>query len=111
VQKQLLAQNPSDQLQVYAVWLPMLWSDAREKWDGTTMPDARVTHFWDGDTQVGQWFARHVDGYEGTAWDVYYLYGPDTTWETVPSPLVGSGGTVYGEREKLEKQIRTLLDK
>ena len=75
------------------------------------MPDARVTHFWDGDTQVGQWFAKEVDGYEGVAWDVYYLYGPDATWETVPSPLVGLGGTIYGERDELEKQIRALLDK
>ena len=111
MQKQLLAQNPSDQLQVYAVWLPMLWSDAREKWDGTTMPDARVTHFWDGELKAGQWFAKEVDGYEGIAWDVYYLYGPDATWESVPSPLLGSGQTIYAEREKLKTEVQTVLDK
>ena len=89
----------------------MLWGDAREKWNGNTMPDTRVTHFWDGDLQVGQWFAKEVDGYEGVAWDVYYLYGPDATWEAVPSALVGSGSTIYGERETLEMQVRTLLEK
>ena len=57
------------------------------------------------------WFASEVDGYEGLSWDMYYLYGPDAIWETVPAPLVSSGGTIYDEREKLEKQILTLLDR
>jgi hypothetical protein len=111
VQNQLLAQYPSDSLRVYAVWLPMLWSDAREMWNGTTMPDARVTHFWDGEYKVGSWFAQHVDGYEGIAWDTYYLYGPNAIWETTPSPLIGSGGTIYGEREALKMRVITLLEK
>jgi hypothetical protein len=109
VQKQLLAKNPSTSLQVYAVWLPMLGGDARDTWNGNTMPDTRVTHYWDGNLQVGQWFSKNVNGYDGVAWDVYYLYGPDATWETVPTSLVGSGVTIYGERETLEKQVRTLL--
>lgn len=109
MQTQLLAQNPSDSVRVYAVWLPMLWGDAREKWNGTTMPDTRVIHFWDGERRVGQWFAEHVDGYDGIAWDTYYLYGPDAVWETSPSPLVGSGRTIYAERETLEMQIRMLF--
>ena len=75
------------------------------------MPDSRVIHFWDGDLQVGQWFAKQVDGFEGISWDTYYLYGPDATWEAVPSPLVGSGGTIYGERETLEMQVHALLEK
>jgi len=111
VQKQLLAQNPSTPLRVYTVWLPMLWGDSREMWNGTTMPDTRVTHFWDGEHVVGQWFVKEVDGYEGISWDSYYLYGPDAIWKTVPSPLVSSGGTIYGERETLEKQVHTLLEK
>ena len=111
MQNQLLGQYPSEELRVYAVWLPMLWSDAREKWNGTTMADARVTHFWDGALLTGQWFAKQVDGYDGAAWDVYYLYGPDAVWETIPSPLVGSGGTIYRERETLEMQMRSLLGK
>jgi hypothetical protein len=111
VQTQLLAQYPSAKLRVYAVWLPMLWSDARELWNGTNMPDPRVMHFWDSDRKIGQWFAEQVEGYEGIAWDAYYLYGPDAVWETTPTPLVGSGGTIYAEREVLEMQVRTLLGK
>ena len=75
------------------------------------MPDVRVLHFWDGEREVGQWFAKHVDGYDGITWDTYYLYGPDAVWETTPSPLVSSGSTIYSERETLEMQLRMLLRK
>lgn len=109
MQSQLLAQYPSKQLQVYAVWLPMLGGDGREDWNGSTMPDSRVTHFWDGDLHVGRWFAKNVDGYDGVAWDIYYLFGPDAKWETIPSPFVGSGVTIYAERAQLQEQIITLL--
>jgi hypothetical protein len=111
VQNQLLAQLPSDQLRVYAVWLPMLWGDAREKWDGNIMSDPRVTHFWDGDTQVGEWFAEKVEGYRRVSWDVYYLYGPDAKWESVPSPLAAMGGTIYGERQTLKVKLNELVEK
>ena len=111
MQTQLLAQLPSDQLRVYAVWLPMLWGDARDKWNGNTMPDARVIHFWDSEMQVGEWFAEEVEGYRGVSWDTYFLYGPDSKWETVPSALVSSGGTIYGERNTLKMQVSTLLEK
>ena len=88
----------------------MLAGDAREKWNGTTMPDMRVMHFWDGELNVGQWFAEHVEGYRGVSWDTYYLYGPEANWETIPSHLEGSGGTIYAERETLKEQLITLLD-
>jgi len=45
------------------------------------------------------------------AWDVYYLYDPDATWETVPGPLISSGGTIYRERQTLKMKISTLLGK
>jgi hypothetical protein len=76
VQKQLLDQYPSEQVRVYAVWLPMLAGDSREEWNGTTMPDARATHFWDGELQIGEWFAKQVDGYDGVAWIFIISLGP-----------------------------------
>ena len=99
----------SDNLKVYTVWLVMLGGDSRDDWDIRSMPDPRVMHFWDGEYIVGQWFAKQVDGYEGIAWDIYYLYGPDATWDSVPSPLIGSGSTIYGERETLKMQLSTLM--
>jgi hypothetical protein len=41
---------------------------------------------------------------------MYYLYGPDAVWDAVPSPLVGSGGSIYAERESLRIEIDTLMD-
>jgi hypothetical protein len=75
------------------------------------MIDTRVMHFWDDERVIGQWIAKEIDGYEGISWDTYYLFGPDATWETIPSPMMGSGGTIYGEREALKAQIDTLLEK
>ena len=89
----------------------MLWLDSRDRWNGLTMPDLRVTHYWDGGRLVGRWFSAQVDGSDGVAWDTYYLYGPGAVWETVPTPLVASGGPIYADRETLEKQVRTLLSK
>jgi hypothetical protein len=80
-------------------------------WHGTTMPDTRVTHYWDGKRVIGQWFAKQVDGYDGVSWDVYYLYGPDATWETVPSPLAGSDGPIFYKQSALKEQMSILLEK
>jgi hypothetical protein len=109
VQTQLLKDYPSEQVRVYAVWLQMLPTITRDKWDATIMPDRRVKHFWDGELEVARWFARQVDGYEGVSWDMYYLYGPEAVWKAVPETLLGSGGTIYRERETLRTQVKMLL--
>jgi hypothetical protein len=36
---------------------------------------------------------------------------PEAAWEEIPSPRAGSGGTIYGERETLEMQVRALVEK
>ena len=110
MQTQLLSQEPSDSLRVYAIWLPMLWGDSRSRWDGRTMSDSRVAHYCDQSRVVGEWFAQEVDGYSGIAWNVYYLYGPDATWGELPGPLVASGRTIYSERQALGAGIQYLLD-
>ena len=88
----------------------MMGGDAREEWDGSTMPDSRVNHFWDGKLYAGRWLAKNVNGYEGIAWDIYYLFGPDAVWENIRSAFVGSGQTIYGEREQLRSQITPLME-
>jgi hypothetical protein len=87
----------------------MLWSDARSFWDGRTLPDPRVTHYWDGDRRIGRWFAQNVDRYEGVSWDAYYLYGANAQWDEVPTGLVASGSTVYSERSFLGTRVDSLL--
>lgn len=87
----------------------MLWTDARATWNGMTMSDNRVKHFWDGNALIGKWFAEEIEGYRGIVWDVYYLFGPDATWNEIPSAMIGSGGTIYDERETLKRLVGTLL--
>ena len=89
----------------------MYAANTREQWDETLMPDPRVKHFWDGELAVSHWFAKEVDGYDGVSWDMYYLYGPEAVWKTVPAPLIVSGGTILRERETLRAQVSALLGK
>jgi hypothetical protein len=42
---------------------------------------------------------------------MYYLYGPEAVWETIPAPLISSGGTIYRERETLRADAGALLEK
>ena len=109
MQTQLLDQRPSAALNVYAVWVPLPLSVSRDKWDPANMPDARVTQYWDGEHIISRWFANQIDGYDGISWGFYYLYGPDAVWETLPSPLIGSGGIVFRDREKLKRNVLQLL--
>jgi hypothetical protein len=46
---------------------------------------------------------------ERVAWDVYFLYGPDATWDQLPGPLVGSGATVYEKSHALRAQVQALV--
>jgi hypothetical protein len=98
-------------MRVYAVWIPLPVSMTRDAWDAANLSDVRVRQFWDLDLVTSRWFASQVDGYDGISWDFYYLYGPDATWGTIPSPLAGTGGTIYAERFSLEKQVLSLLGK
>ena len=83
----------------------------RDKWDDATLTDDRVREYWDVDLGISRWFASQVDGIHGLSWDMYYLYGPDAVWDTVPLPLVGSGGTIIAERDSLAAEVEMLLDK
>lgn len=109
MQESISAKYPSDDLRVYTVWLTLPMGGIRELWDDSIMPDPRTLHFWDTEAVTGRWFAREGDGYNGLAWDVYYLYGPEAEWDTIPTPLVASGGPVIAERHAIEAQVEVLL--
>jgi hypothetical protein len=104
-----LTAHPNAPVKVYAVWLPVLWTDSREHWNGNSMPDPRVLHFWDGEMVVGQWFAEHVEGFEGIVWDAFYVFGPEATWQEIPAPRAASGGTIYGQRDLLAAQLYSVI--
>ena len=92
------------------MWFNTLPGDAREKWDATLMPDPRVTQFWDDEKLAGQFFADQEGFIFGSiAYDIYYLYGPESRWDFKPSSLVSSGYTVMAKRNQLKEDIGRLL--
>ena len=105
---------PDADLKVYAIWFDVLTGDDRSKWDSTLLNDERVTELWDAEGELGDWFPRQ-DAYSDVvhgplAWDIFFLYGGDATWEGVPLPLVESGSTIIGSRDKLKESILPLID-
>jgi hypothetical protein len=110
VQREILEQNPTSNLRVYAVWVPFL-SGTQQAADVSqrVLPDSRVIDYWDGAAATSKWFAENVEHTAFPVWDVYYLYGPDATWTDVPEPLVSSGGPVIGRSADLSAAITPLL--
>lgn len=109
MQREVLQKHPTSELRVYAVWLPMLPADARTRWPNAILSDGRVAHFWDGERQVSRWFAESL-GFPGRfAWDVYYLYGPETLWGHTPRPPVDSGCPIVLRSGGLASSVQTLL--
>ena len=91
---------------MYTVWFNMLFGDARDRWDGDSVTDPRVRHFWDEQKTVGNWFSANVTHNPGTTWDFYALYGPDATGLTLP---VSYGGTIISQTTRLRTSIEPLL--
>ena len=84
----------------------MLFGDSRDRWDGDGMTDPRVSHFWDEQKVVGNWFSANVRHNRGTTWDFYALYAPGDTSLATP---VSSGGTIITHRNQLRAAISPML--
>ena len=105
---------PEAKLKVYAIWFDVLAGDDRSKWDSTLLSDARVTELWDAEGELGNWFPQQ-DEYAGIvrgplAWDIFFLYGGNATWEEVPQPLVKSGSTIIASSRELKESILLLIE-
>ena len=101
-----MAKNANPKLRVYTVWFNMLYGDSRDRWDGDGMTDARVTHFWDEQKTVGNWFSANVTHNPGTTWDFYAVYGPNA--DSLMTP-VSSGGPIISRTTRLRTSIEPLL--
>ncbi len=74
-------------LRVYAVWVPILWSDWRFAVSRATtrLPDARVSHYWDAAGTLVKAYSRILRLSEGRpAWDVYLVFDRDAEWKDEP---------------------------
>lgn len=103
---------------VYAVWVPILPSDAKLTVGRATksLADPRVLHYWDGENVLSKAFAP-VLGIEGDAWDIYLLYDKDAEWkDTPPKPVywqeqLGISDETKLDAPKLAAEIDKLLAK
>jgi hypothetical protein len=104
VRDTILEREPSENLRIYAVWLNQRVTDERNEIDESILADPRVRQYWDGEGITGTYFAE-TDlgglGYSGFVYDVFYVFGPDATWDPQPAPLAGSGTPVLYEGDKL----------
>lgn len=110
--REFLAQHPSADLHVFAVWLPMLATDARSEWDESVLADERVTHYWDGERIAGTWLAeRDVGelGASGIVWDAFIVFGPEAGWGSEPGPVRRAGAPVIDHAAELREALLPLL--
>ena len=87
----VLEQVESDDLAVFAVWMPVLESDNAEEGKKAELliPDPRVIHYWDPDNSLGKLYGRQLTLPRGRqmAWDIYFVYATGVRWEDeLPAP-------------------------
>ncbi len=110
MQRQVLEKNRTANLSVYAVWVPFLGGNEQAAdLSGQVLPDPRVIQYWDDAAATSAWFAKHVERSSAPAWDVFFLYGPNAEWTSIPGPLASSGGTIIGQSSALANAIGPLL--
>lgn len=110
--QEVLEKHRGLKMQVYAVWFSMLASDTPVAFPDAkkTMPDPRVTHYWDSPRDVGKWFKTAAPSdYRGPIqWDVFYLYPANAVWTDKPQPQLATGRTILQTRQLLADQIAVL---
>jgi hypothetical protein len=109
VQSQILTAHPQARLRVFAIWVDKQVGDARSRWDAAGLIDPRVVHLWDAKDASGAWLADNVQGYQGSDWDTYLLFGPEATWTSYPTPLRSSGTAVFNQIDQLKQALDPLL--
>ncbi len=109
MQENILEANPEAEIDIYVVWEPTLGARRNHADDATELiSDPRVRHYWNADFIVGEFFKDHDFG--RTAWDIYFLYGPDAEWGEEPAPLLLSGRAVIRRRQALQDTLLALCE-
>ena len=84
----VLKQVESEDLAVFAVWMPVLESDSAEagRKAEPLLPDPRVIHYWDSDNSIGKLYGRQLTLPRGRqlAWDIYLVFAPGVRWDDEP---------------------------
>ena len=101
---------------MYAVWVPILPTDAQIAVGRATksLPDSRVTHYWDGKSEMVNGFAPVLDLGKRPAWDVYLVYDQNAEWKDgFPKPefweeQLGISDETALDADKMTAEIKRL---
>lgn len=108
----MLDKYADEDLKTYVVWMPMLATDERDKWKSSLLDDSQLTHYWNGSRTVGKWFTENMKSCKSlgpVAWDAYYLFDKDATWDEAPAPVVACGTPVFRATEPLAEALEKLF--
>ena len=121
-QNELLAKNPTADVQVFVIWFRMYPGDAESKWRSELLTDRRVEHRWDEPKTAGRWFLSNLEslrpsrGGDGVfpqradaLWDSYLLFDRGATWNDAPSGVLSWGYTVMRTRAQLLKDFQFAI--
>jgi len=114
----VLNQVDSEELSVFAVWMPCLpkTDNAEAALSAASLlPDSRVVHYWDDEKSVGTLYGKSLFPPPGKtfAWDLYLVYAPGVEWHTQPPMPTEWWMSATGARaldgEKLRESVLDLL--
>ena len=103
---------PKADLKTYVIWFNMVATDTRSGWKPSHIADRRAEHFWDADRSVGKWVAENIKTCKHLgpiAWDSYYLFDDEATWDEALEPIESCGTPVFRATEDFAKDLEVLL--
>ena len=108
---------PGKDVKVYAVWVLILASDAQLAVGRATknLPDSRVSHYWDSESETVKGFAPVLELGNGPAWNVYLVYDQNAEWKDgFPKPefweeQLGISDETALDADKMTAEINRLL--
>lgn len=91
VNRDLLSKTDNARLQTFVVHVPVLGAEAKDIARATKLLEiSHVRHYWNPTGTFGRQLSQAVGLKQGDkpvyAWDVWLIYGPETTWDGVNPP-------------------------
>jgi hypothetical protein len=114
----VLTSADSKEVRLYVVWLPIIRSDDRESAVERTkeFPDPRVSYYWD-DAGITGMAWKNLLNLQTVAWDVYFLYPRNVTWNKTPGEPVfwmhqlrGVDAAPYLAKDEFKSMMLKTLD-
>lgn len=112
IQKEVLDRYPTASISLYVIWLPMLPSDARDKWNPELIHDDRATQFWDEQRTASVWFQKNLPDCPTLprgAWDAVYLFDDNASWGSVPTKPVACATPIYRATDDIAKAVSQTI--